>query len=291
MSALVQLLGRIRPMFLMEIDAGGGGGQGGGDTPGIFDSYLQAVPEDARETVAGYLKDAEKNVNSRIESAANLEKTWAPFKEVQDTLTSYDPETLSELLAWHQQMAASPEAFSSWLAREAQAAGLTPAQEDALADAEQQGELTRDEVQKLVTEAAQSQVAPVQEKLDALEQDRQLGVEFAAIEQAFTALEREAGRKLSPEERAVIVDLGTPYSRDDKGNELPEGNASWIKAGFDRWKEIATAGQRAFVEDKTGGQQPGAALATGGTAAFKPTTDYKSAGEQLRERLRQSAAT
>jgi hypothetical protein len=34
--------------------------------------YLSAVPEDAREYVTGYLKDAEKNVNSRLSEAAEI---------------------------------------------------------------------------------------------------------------------------------------------------------------------------------------------------------------------------
>ena len=52
------------------------GGDQGSAGQGIFDSYLASVPEDQRETVAGYLKDAEKTVNSRFQEAAELQKKY-----------------------------------------------------------------------------------------------------------------------------------------------------------------------------------------------------------------------
>ena len=57
-------------------------GQGdSGSTPGVFDSYLQTVPEDGRETVANYLKDAERTVNGRLSEAAQLKETWGPYEQ------------------------------------------------------------------------------------------------------------------------------------------------------------------------------------------------------------------
>ncbi|HKI16816.1 MAG TPA: hypothetical protein VKA15_03010, partial [Isosphaeraceae bacterium] len=109
--------------------------------------------------------------------------------------------------------------------------------------------------------------------------------ETTGIDQAFAALQTEFKLELTTDERAMILDLGMPLAYDAKGAELPVGDNSWVRAGFERFREIATAGQRAFVEDKTA--QPGAALTAGGTPAFKPTTSFKEAGEQLRERMRQ----
>jgi hypothetical protein len=263
--------------------------EGQGDAgSGIFDPYLQAVPEDARDAVAGYLKDAEKNVNGRIAQAAELEKTWAPFKDVQDTLTAYDPEQLSELLAWHQQVTSSDEAFKGWLQQASQEAGLTPAEKQELADAEQQGELTREEVQQLIQQTAEQRFAPIQEQLGQLEAEKAVDYEAQAIDQAFAAIQSEnTGLELSKEQKAVILDLGMPLAYDKQGKELPMGDASWVKAGFDRWKEITAAGQRAFVEEKT--RQPAQALTSGGTPALKPITSFGDANEALRERLRQQS--
>jgi ABC-type transporter Mla subunit MlaD len=260
-------------------------GQGDAGT-GIFDPYLQAVPEDARDAVAGYLKDAEKNVNGRLAQAAELEKTWAPYSDVRDTLTAYDPEQLSQLLAWHQQVTASDDAFKTWLQQASTEAGLTPQQEQQLASAEEQGELTREEVQQLIQQTAERRVEPVEQQLTALQQEREVDHEARAIDQAFAQIQAaNNGLELSKEQKAVILDLGMPLALDGKGRELPMGDASWVQAGFDRWREITAAGQRAFVEDKT--RQPAAALTSGGTPALKPITSYEDAGKALRERLRQ----
>lgn len=262
--------------------------QGGETTPGIFDSYLQAVPEDAREAVTGYLRDAEKNVNGRLAEAAELKKTWEPYQDVQASLAAYDPEQLNQLLAWHQQVSASPDAFKDWLTREAQEAGLTLAEAEAQIDEQvESGELTPERIQQLAQQAAEDRFAPIEERVAAFEREKETDTEWRAIEDAWGDIQKEHKLDLTKDQKAVILDLGMPLAVDDKGNDLPAGDASWVKAGFDRWKEITTAGQRAFVEQKA--QQPGAALTSGGTPALKPTTDWGEAASQLRERLRQQS--
>jgi hypothetical protein len=258
--------------------------QGGEDTGGLFDSYLQAVPEDARETVASYLKDAEKNVNSRLSEAAELQKSFGAYKDVD--LSGYDPEDLSQLIAWHQQVTSSDEAYRTWLTEQAQEAGLTPAQEQELAQAEEQGELTREEVQDLIQKTAEERLSPVQEQLSNLEAEKAIDFEAQAIDQAFGAIQSEFKLELSKDQKAVILDLGMPLAVDAKGNELPMGDSSWVRKGFDRWKEITDTGNRTFVEQKA--QMPSGSLTAGGTAALKPITSYEDANAAMRERLRQA---
>jgi hypothetical protein len=260
-------------------------GQGAQGT-GIFDSYLQAVPEEHRETVTGYLKDAEKNVNERLQEAAKLKETWEPYQQVE-TLQAYPPEQLSELLAWHQQVTSSDEAFQQWLANAAKEAGLTPAEEQTLGDAEVQGELTREEIQQLIQQTAEERIAPIQERFQTLEAEKMVDTEAQSIDQAFAQIQRESKLELSKDQKAVILDLGMPLAVDARGNELPMGDASWVAKGFDRWKQITTEGQRAFVEDKASG--PGTPISTGATAALKPITSFEDARGALRERLRQQS--
>jgi hypothetical protein len=270
----------------MPDDLQPGEGQGDAGT-GIFDPYLQAVPEDARDAVAGYLKDAEKNVNGRLQQAAELEKTWEPYKDVRDTLTSYDPEQLSQLLAWHQQVTADDGAFQAWIRQAAQEAGLSLQEEQQLAAAEEQGELTREEVQQLIQQTAEQRMEPIQAQLSQMESEKAVDYEAQAIDQAFAQIQSDTKLELSKEQKAVILDLGMPLATDVRGQELPMGDASWVKAGFDRWKEITAAGQRAFVEEKVA--QPRGALTAGGTPALKPITSFGDANEALRERLRQQS--
>jgi hypothetical protein len=259
-------------------------GQGDAGTGGLFDSYLQAVPEDARETVESYLKDAEKNVNSRLEEAAELKKTWEPYKDVQDSLSQYDPEQLSELFAWHQQVTASPEAFNEWLAQASKEAGITPQEEQELSEAEESGELTQERVQQIVQEAAEQRFQPMEQQMEAIQAEKAVDVEATAIDHAFGAIQSENGLELTKEQKAVILDLGMPLAFTEKGDELPMGDASWVKGGFDRWKEITTEGQRAFVEQKA--NQPQGSLTAGGTPKPRDPTDWGEAGEILKERLR-----
>ena len=259
-------------------------GQGGETTAGIFDPYLSAVPEEARDAVAGYLKDAEKNVNGRLQEAAELQQSLGAYKDVD--LPGYEPEDLQQLLQWHQQVTSSDDAFREWLRQSAEEAGLTPAQEDVLEDAEATGELSREEVQQLIQQTAEERMGPLQEEVTTFRQEKEVDTEASAIDQAFSEIQSEFKLDLTKDQKAVIMDLGMPLAVDAKGNELPMGDASWLKAGFDRWKEITAQGQKAFIEEKA--SMPGSPLTAGGTAAQKPITSFADANSAMRERLRQS---
>jgi hypothetical protein len=260
-------------------------GQGPDTTGGIFDSYLNAVPEEHRETVTGYLKDAEKNVNERLAEAANLKKEWEPYKEV-GALSSYSPEDLAQLLEWHQQVSASPDAYQTWLATAAQEAGLTPAQAEELDEAEESGELTREQVQQIIAEQSTQATAPLEARLAEFEQQRGIDIESEAIRGELDRLEKDAHVELSENQRAMVIDLGMPASVNDKGEDLPVGDTSWIGVGFDRLKEVGTEYQRAFVEGKA--NQPASAMTTGGVPSMKPITSFDDAKQALRERFAQS---
>ncbi len=249
-------------------------GQGDGSEGGIFAPYLEAVPQEHRETVAGYLKDAEKNVNKRISEASEIEKTLGPYKDLD--LSNYPPDQLQELLAWHQQVTATPEAFQSWLAEQAKEAGLTPSEQQEAQDLVEDGELTREEVQKLVEDRATERMQPLEQRLTEWEQQQQISQTETEIRDELTRLEADEKVSLTDDQKKMVLDLGMNHEGED-----------WVKHGFERFREITTEGQRAFVADKTG--TPGAPLGAGGVPAFTPTTDFKEASQQLRERLRQQS--
>ncbi len=254
--------------------------EGQGDaSPGIFDPYLNAVPEDAREYVAGYLKDAEKNVNQRISQAADLEKTLGPYKDVD--LSSYDPETLNQLIQWHQQISGDPDAYKQFIEAEAREMGITPAEaEEVIAAEEEDPNASREQLMQQIDE----RLAPLQEGLTAIQQKEATDLEFNAIQEKRHEIELKLGRELDGEEWKDIIDLGMPESFDEKGQELPMGDASWVIKGFDRLQGLHNTGSRLFLQEKA--QVPGGGIPTGGTAALKPITDYKDAAEALRERFR-----
>lgn len=250
-------------------------GQGDGGSGGLFDSYLQTVPEDGRETVESYLRDASKEVEKREEDIADIRKTWEPYKEALDP-QAYPPEQLSQLLAWHQQVTSSDEAFKEWLGNAAKEAGLTRGEEAALETAEESGELTREEVQKLIEEQAEQRVAPLREELTQFQTEQAVNAEEGKIRTRIDELQKESGVELTEAQKAVVFDLGANDPGDD-----------WVKTGFDRFREIYAEGQKAFVQEKT--KQPSPSLTAGGAEKFKPTTSWKEAEAQARERLRQAS--
>src|SRR6185437_14923972 len=262
---------------IMDEPVQGGEPQGGEPTgtPTPLESYLQTVPEDQREIVEPHLREHEKKVNGRLQEAAEFRKTWEPFSQVE-ALKSYQPEQLSELLAWHQQIVSSPDAFQEWLAQAAKEAGLTPAEEKELSDAEEDGELTREEIQKLIQEQAEQKFAPLQERL---EED--------AIRQAFTDLESVEKIELTEDQKKTICDLGIDLAVDDKGQHLPMGDASWVKAGFDRYRQIVSEAQSAFVGEKV--RQPNPPLTPGGAPAAQAPKTFEEASKMALGRLRQQS--
>jgi hypothetical protein len=250
-------------------DEGQGGEEQGGSP---YDSFLQTVPEQARDAAEQWFRDTSKGLDAKLEEAAELKKSLGPYQEVQ-ALSAYQPEQLQELLAWHQQVTGSPEAFQEWLANAAKEAGLTPAEEQALEDAEVQGDLTREEVQKLIEEASQAKVQPLEQQFNELAEQRAIDTTEAAIRDGFAKLEAEHKKAFSDEEKAAIMDLGINEERDD-----------WLNYGFDRWNKMGAMWQKAFVDEKANG--PGSPITAGGVEAFKSSKDFKEAGEQARSLFR-----
>lgn len=255
----------------------------GAEATGIFDPYLQAVPEDAREAVAGYLKDAEKNVNGRLQEAADLEKRFGSFKDID--LTAYDPEGLSQLIAWHQQISQNEDSFKEWVAATAEEMGLTKKEEDELAETVEEGELTREQIQQMIQEASQERLNPVQEQLTAIEQEKAIDLEEHAIGKAFEELQKEHNLDLSKEQRETILRLGADYAYNEKGEDLPMGDASWVKQGFEDLQKLLAGAQRDFINEKSGA--PSQSLSVGGVPQAKPITSFEDANAAMRERLRQ----
>jgi hypothetical protein len=255
----------------------------GDETTGIFDPYIQAVPEEHREAVAGYLKDAEKNVNGRLQEAADLEKRFGSFKDID--LTAYDPEGLSQLIAWHQQISQDENTFKEWVAATAQEMGLTPKEEDELAEQVEDGELTREQIQQMIQDAASERMNPVQEQLTNIEQEKAIDLEEHAIGKAFEELQKEHSLDLSKEQRETILRLGADYAYNEKGEDLPMGDASWVKQGFEDLQKLLAGAQRDFINEKSGAPQ--GALSAGGVPQSKPITSFEDANAAMRERLRQ----
>lgn len=248
--------------------------QGGGsaETPTALESDLQTVPEEYREHVAPILERWEKNTNARLQEAAELKKTLGPYQEIQ-ALSAYQPEQLSELLAWHQQVTSSEDAYRQWLTEQAQNAGLTPQEEQQLADAGETGELSQERIEQIIEERSQQRLQPLEQQLNQLVEQQAVNTTEGEIRDGFARFEKDAGKKFSDEEKEAILELG-----------INEQGDNWLEVGLDRWNKMTAMVQKAFVDEKAGA--PGSALSAGGTEAFKATTDSKEAGEMARSLFR-----
>src|SRR5205823_1492116 len=100
-----------------------------------------------RDVVAKYLTDAQKGVNSRLSEAAEIQKRFGPYSDID--LSGWEPERLSNALGWVEQMSNDDAAFKEWLKEAATESGLL----------EQEGEpeqddsrLTPEQVQAMIRE-------------------------------------------------------------------------------------------------------------------------------------------
>lgn len=265
-----------------------GQGSDAGGSP--YDSYLNTVPEEARPAAEQWFRDTSKGLDAKLQEAAELKKTWEPYEPLRETLQQYDPEAASQLFAWYEQVYSDPQAKKEWLEATYREEGLTAPQAEAAAELEedgQDGQVSQERLQQLIQELAEQRLAPIQEQMSTIQEEKAVDFETSSIDQAFQQIQSESKLDLSKDQKAVILDLGMPLAFNEKGEELPMGDASWVKAGFDRWKEITAAGQAAFVEDKLG--QPSPSLSAGGTPSLRPITSFEDANAAMRERLRQTS--
>jgi hypothetical protein len=234
----------------------------------IFDPYLQSVPEgwdsapqgSPREIVTSYLKDAEKNVNSKLQEAADLQKQFGDYKDID--LSAVPPQQLSQVLEFVREVGASPEAYQEWLRAEAEAAGLlTPQQQQ---EQEPGGDPDFEAYIQQRIEGAlspmQQQLAQYDERFSANDQAQAQQQMEGHIESTLSGLEAEHKLQLTDEQQEAVLALGEQIETDD-----------WVEQGFAKYQALTGQANAAFVADKA--SQPTPALRTGGQAApAKPKT-------------------
>jgi hypothetical protein len=267
----------------MADDAQPDEGQGNAAEGGLYDSYLQFVPPEYREQAQAALAADATKVNGRLEEAAQLRQTYEPLSRIEG-LDRYDPDQLQQLLGWHQQVTSDDDAYREWLTEAVAAAGLEPAAQAAADD--EIAEMTPESVRSIVEEVLQSNIGPLEERTSELANTQFVNSEAALVAERFAEIEREAGMELTTEQKNTIVDLGLAAMPDENASLL--NGQDWISAGWDRFRDVFTQGQTAFVADKTGAPKP--ALTSGGVPVFEPPKTWAEGSARARERWRQSRA-
>lgn len=247
--------------------AAGEAGQGTTEPEGVFAPYLQEVPEEHRTIVSGYLKDAEKNVNTKLQEAADLRQRFGDYKDID--LNGITPEQLSNVIAFVRDVGSSPEAYQDWLRTEATEAGLLKAEEDAQEDPD---------LEQYIQSRIQAALNPVTQKLTQFEQqtqqqqqaEQQAGIEHH-IESTFKEIEARDKIKLSEEQQEAILALGEQIQDDD-----------FVEQGYAKLRALEGGAQAGLVKDKAA--QPAPSLRSGGQPApakGKTFADVRGQAEEI----------
>jgi len=113
----------------MEGEGGQAGGEGiaeaqgaeSGEGQGFVDQYLTTVPEDYRPHVEPYVRDIERNTNSKFQEHAEYRKQWEPWEEIG--ISDYDPQAVAGLLEFAESVQ-DEGAFRDWWMKAGQETGL-----------------------------------------------------------------------------------------------------------------------------------------------------------------------
>lgn len=248
-------------------------GQGEGGA-GLYDSYLQFVPEDRREDALAALKESSSTVDARLREAADIRKTYEPYAQA-----GYGPEEISQLVGWHQEVTSDPEKYREFLKAESEAAGVIPA-----AERTPEQDVLAELSPAQITELVQQQLAPIEERINSDQEQRLVQEEVRLITGTLETLAAQHGVELDEEDREDILGMGERL-QPDAGRMLVHGE-DWVTPGFDRWLKGRSKAQKVFVDGKA--KQPAPAVSAGGVAATQASTSWADVREQARERMRQT---
>lgn len=233
-------------------------GQGREDSnaTGLYD--LSSVPEEYRSHVERIAKDIDRNVQAKLQEAAQFRKDWAPFDELG--VRDLGADNVGALVALAQALASEDTAQSAVLEL-ARAVGLTVDESD--------GE-------------PQEEVDPLQARLEALEAreaQRQQEVatqqELTRLQQEWAEVEKEHGRPFDQEESNLLISLADRF----------DNEAEPIKAAFTLFNQIAGFGEKRLVRSKA--NEPRAAEPAGSAStAVTPPQTFEEAKAALVERRR-----
>jgi len=240
---------------------------------GLYD--LSTVPEEYRSHVERIAKDIDRNVNAKLQQAAEYRQQWEPFGELG--LQDIGHEGLGALLQFAQDVSDPETARDAFLAL-AEAAGVDLGAAQAGDDSE--GE-EPDAVEALRAEIAEIKAAEAQRQEQAeiatlrTQAEQAYRAEFAEVEQQLgRPFSTKAGPNGEPSERDQLIQLAKRFQLD---HDEP------IKAAHQWMQQIRGQGQAELVN---GQPTPPAAAERGGRASspVKPVDDWDEALRLHKER-------
>lgn len=207
---------------------------------------LDSVDPDIREQLVPHLKAIEGNVTKRFQEAADYRKGWAPYEELG--VKDVNPETLQGLLNFLQ-VAENPQSFAEWWKAAGEEQGLFDQIQPEGADLglEDVDDLSTDKIQELISEALAEHLNPIQERLQAQDQERQQQEASNEITQQLEQI-RTDNPDLPEGAEDAIVRLAYSWADEDPENA--------VEKGFQEYKEIIGLGEKGLFENKSNQPAP-----------------------------------
>lgn len=253
-------------------------GQGGQGNEAPYAEYLSRIPEQVRGDVEPVFREWDGNVTRMRQADAEYRQQWAPYE--QSGVNSLAPETVQELVKFHEAVNSNPEAIVEWARGYAQENGLT------LAEAAQAAaDVTPDEFgfdTQSLEKLLDSRLSPVTQQLQKFAEWQQGQEQQAALSKAQahidTQLRELEGKHPGEFDREAIDPFLGRYVESDPRNAVPR---AW--ADYQAWKAKIEKG---FIAPKLG-QRPGGeggGPADGNPPAIKTLAEAKAAAAEYLNR-------
>jgi hypothetical protein len=248
---------------------------------------LSDVPAEYRQYIDPVIKDMQSNVGKKFEEQANYRKQWEPYE--QAGVNEVDPERVQALLQLDRLMNSDDPNDRNELREFYEALGQgygftedgEPGDDDEF-DLDESGDegdsFSAEDLQQLIDQGVQSQLAPFLEHMQAQEQDQAISEADDKISQVLNEL---GEGKLTEQQEKVICKLALGY----EGS--PEET---LKQGFEEYQSIRGDSQSELFASKEQQPQKPEGPGPANTTPDK-ITDFKSATAAAKQHLEQAQST
>jgi hypothetical protein len=240
---------------------------------GLFDDYLQDIPEEVKPWGQQIAQKFSARVDEKLREAAEFRKSAEPILSVEG-LKDLDPESLQSLV----QLANMDEdSFKEWLGAAASEIGWQPElDEDSWASyGREQGWLDDDGDQGMDDDPMAEQLTALADQVKALQDEIQNGRKQQETTQAVQAAEQEMQAQLAE----VQGQAGDAWNEDLKNEiltlakvHIEEDNP--IGAAWEHYAKLTGAAQGQLVDDKLANQH-GASLENGNVDTSPPKLSWQ----------------
>lgn len=238
--------------------------------------YLERIPEEAREAAAEAFKEWDGNVTKRFQEASQFRQQMEPFSEI---VQGWDPEAARWARQFYNDATTNPQAVKEFYEQYAKENGLTV--QEAVQELEAESYEDPD-----FGKALQSQIAPLQEQIQALTAWRDEQLQTARLEEAKSMIESQLAAE---QER-----LGDRFDREQieglAGKYVESDPANAIARAAQDWEAKLNHIEKQILQRKVDTSQPAAESGGVPDASPEQITSLQRAGEIAREQLRAARA-